>query len=259
MPQTRSWPIWRTAAVAFVCLIVPAAACSQSQSEIEALRKEVASIKAAQAVMQAQLDEIRALLRPPSPIVDVPAGVTVPIAGAPSRGNDRAGLVLVEFTDYECQYCARFKRDAMAQIETEYITPGKLRHVFLSFPLEAIHKSAFKAHEAALCADAQGKFWPMHDWLFANQRALAPANLVAQAQAIGLDAAAFKACLDKGTMTARVRSALELGQRFGVQGTPALFIGTPGAAGEVVVKKAISGAYPFAVFKEAFDAVMAGK
>lgn len=259
MPNPRARSTWRTAAAALACLVIPAAACSQSQSEVEALRKEVAAIKAAQAEMQKQLDAIQALLRPPSPIVNVPPGVTIPIAGAPSRGSAQAGLVLIEFTDYECTYCGRFKRDAMAQIESEYITPGKLRHVLLSYPLEAIHQKAFKAHEAALCADAQGRFWPMHDWLFANQRTLDAANFAAQAQALGMDRAAFASCMDKGTMGEKVRDGLELGNRLGVQGTPALFIGAPGPGDEVTLKKAISGAYPFAVFKEALDAVAAAK
>ena len=235
------------------------AACGQPSGEIEALRKEIASIKATQAEMQKQLDEIKAMLRPQSPIVDVPAGVTVPIAGAPARGEARAGVVLVEFSDYECPFCGRFKRDALAQIETEYIKTGKIRHVFLSFPLEAIHNKAFKAHEAGLCAQVQDKFWPMHERLFGNQRALAPADLLAHARAVGLDEAVFQACLDKGTMTARVRNEQQLGQRIGVQGTPALLIGTPGPGGDVIVKKAISGAHPFSVFKEALDAVLAGR
>jgi protein-disulfide isomerase len=251
--------LWRPAALTLLCLLIPTTACAQSQSEIDALRKEIAEIKATQAEMQKQLDEIKAMLRPKSPIVDVRPGVTVPTSGAPARGAADARVVLVEYSDFECPFCGRFKRDALARIEAEYITPGKVRHVFLSFPLESIHQNALKAHEAALCANEQGKFWPMYDRLFTNQRALAPADLVTHAQAIGLEAPAFKACLEKGTMTARVRAEMELGQRLGVQGTPALLIGTPGPNGEVAVKKAISGAHPFEVFKEALDAVLAGK
>ena len=260
MPQSKSLSVRRSVVLVFLSLVGGAAvACAQPQGEIDALRKEIAAIKATQVEMQKQLDEIKALLRPPSPIVDAPPGMLVPIVNAPVRGSDKAGVVLLEFTDFECPFCARFTREAMAQINAEYIRPGRVRHALLSFPLEAIHKNAFKAHEAALCANAQGKFWPMYDRLFANPKALTPTDLMAHATAAGLDTAAFKACLDQGAMAAQVRSEMQLGQRIGVRGTPALLIGTPDPSGQVVIRKAISGAHPFGVFKEALDAVLAGK
>ncbi|MCX6551217.1 MAG: thioredoxin domain-containing protein [Acidobacteria bacterium] len=236
-----------------------AAACQQKSDEIAALRKDVDAIRSEQAALRKSVDGIAALLKPaqPAAIADAPAGMTIPVTGLPSRGSESAAVVLVEFSDYECQFCGRFARDAYPAIDLEYVQTGKVRHVFRSFPLESIHKNAFKAHEAALCAGEQGKYWPMHDRLFAHQRALAPADLSAYAIAIGLDAAAFEQCQASGRMAGQVRRDVEVGNRLGVQGTPLFLIGTPGATGEVRVLKAIDGAQPYSVFKQAISEVMA--
>src|SRR5207247_198291 len=85
-------------------------------------------------------------------------------------------------------------------------------------PSEAIHGDAFKAAEAAHCAGEQGKYWEMHDRLFANQRALGGAQLPVHAQALGLTAQAFGECLDSGKYAAEIRKDLEDGQKAGVRG-----------------------------------------
>jgi protein-disulfide isomerase len=211
--------------------------------------------------MQKDLDEIKAALKPtpPKAIIDAPPGMTVPIADAPTRGDAGARIVLVEFSDYECPFCGRFVRDSYPSIARDYIQTGKVRHVFRAFPLESIHKNALKAHEATACAGEQGKYWQLHDVLFANQRALTPSDLVQHAATAGLDLAAFRSCLDGGRMTARVRKDIDAGMQLGVQGTPLFLIGTVNPDGQVAVRKGISGAQPYSVFKQAFDDVAAGK
>jgi protein-disulfide isomerase len=255
--------IARHAAVLSCCLLLAAAgpACAQKPDDVAALKAEVAALKAAQDAMRKDLDEIKALLKPAAPktIMEAPPGMTLPIAGAPSKGAAGAPVVLVEFSDYECPFCARFVRDSYPSIDKEFIQTGKVRHVFRAFPLESIHKNALKAHEAAACAGEQGKYWALHDRLFANPKALGPADLVQHAQAAGLDMTAFKGCLDGGRMTAKVRADIDAGMQIGVQGTPLFLIGTVGADGQLAVKKGISGAQPFAVFKQAFEDVAAGK
>ncbi len=244
-----------------VVLGASAPAAAQTPAEIAALRKDVDALKAGQAALQKQLDEIKAMLRPApqDPIINVTQDVSVPIADSPVRGAASAGVVLVEFSDYECPFCGRFANDALPQIDRDYIQTGKIRHVFRDFPLESIHKNAFKASEAAACAGQQGKYWQMHMQLFANQKALTPPDLVRHAQSVGLDAAAFQQCLNFGKMAARVRQDVELGQKMGISGTPMILIGRPAANGEVKIRKVISGAMPFSVFKQAIDDVLAGK
>jgi protein-disulfide isomerase len=236
-------------------------ACAQSQADIDAMKKDIAALKAGQDALRKELADIKALLKPEEPqaIVDVDAGTTVPLGGAQIRGLPGAGVVLLEFSDYECPFCARFARDTLPQIASAYIDTGKVRHAFRAFPLEAIHKNAFKAHEAALCAADQGKFWPLHLLFFNNTRALAPADLAKHAETVGLDLAAFNKCVQSGAKATAVRADVDAGTAIGVRGTPLFLIGTPGANGELTVRKAISGAHPFPVFQQAIDAVLAGK
>ena len=80
------------------------------------------------------------------------------LADASVKGNPDAPVILVEFTDYECSFCARYVKETYPQIERDYIATGKVKYVFRNFPLESIHKQSFKAHEAATCAAEQGKF-----------------------------------------------------------------------------------------------------
>lgn len=236
-------------------------ACAQSQAEIESLKKEVAALKAGQDSLRKELAEIKAMLRPAEsePIVDAPPDMTVPLAGAQIRGAAGANVVLLEFSDYECPFCARFAQESLPQIASTYIDTGKVRHAFRAFPLEAIHKNAFKAHEAALCAGDQGKFWPLHLLFFNNTRALGSADLVKHAETVGLDIAAFSRCVASGNKAAAVRADVTAGTQIGVQGTPLFLIGTTEPNGDLRIRKAISGAQPFAVFQRAIDDVLAGK
>jgi len=87
-----------------------------------------------------------------------------------------------------------------------------------------MHKNAFKAAEATRCAQDQGKFWEMHDRLFADQQKIAPEDLVEHAKALGMDDAGFKKCLDEGTYAAAIRKDMAEGQKAGVTGTPTVFL-----------------------------------
>jgi len=138
------------------------------------------------------------------------------------------------------------------------VKTGKLRYVVRDFPLEAIHPEAFKAAEAAHCGGDQGKYWEMHERLFANQRALAPGDLPGHAGSVGLDVAKFQQCLESGKHAARVRQNLADGQKAGVRGTPTFFLGVAeGGTGKVDVLRVIRGAQQFAAFKSAVDAALA--
>lgn len=262
MSPVRSVPSRSLAVLlAAVLLTACAPASAQKPDDLATLRKDLEALRAAQAAMQKDLEEIKAALRPAprDPIMEAPPGMTVPLADAPSRGDAAAPVVMVEFSDYECQFCGRFARDSFPSIDREFIKTGKVRHVFRAFPLESIHKQAFKAHEAAACAGSQGKYWQMHDRLFANQRALGPDDLLSHAAAAGLDMTAFRGCLDAGTMAAKVRRDIDAGMQLGIQGTPLFLIGRLGPGGDLTVLKGISGAQPFSVFKQAFEAVAGGK
>jgi protein-disulfide isomerase len=149
-------------------------------------------------------------------------------AQAPSLGDPKSRLTITVFTDFQCPFCWRFaaRLESLAQLY-----PGQVRIEVRNFPL-AFHTGAELAAEAALAANEQGKFWPMHDELFANQNTLDREHLRAMAGKLGLDVARFDQALDDGHERARVQSDMELGKRVGVRGVPATVIGdelVPGA------------------------------
>ncbi len=128
----------------------------------------------------------------------------------------------------------------------------------MDFPLESIHKNAFKAAQAAGCAGEQGKFWEMHDRLFANQNTLDQWN--AHAEAIGLDVAKFNGCMDAGRPDAEIRRDIAEGQKAGVTGTPAFLLAyTDPKSSRVRTEVRLTGAQPFAAFKAAIDKLLASE
>jgi len=132
-----------------------------------------------------------------------------------------------------------------------------VKYLFFDFPLESIHKNALKAAEASRCAGDHGKYWEMHDQLFANSTALEMIDLARYATALNLDLIKFQECLDGGKYANEVRKDMSEGQRTGVRGTPTFFIGIS-EAGETNIKvlKVIRGAKPYIEFKGAFDSLL---
>jgi protein-disulfide isomerase len=139
---------------------------------------------------------------------------------APDFGPKDAKVTIVEFSDFQCPYCTK-AADAVKEIKKKY--GDKVRFVFRQFPLD-FHKQAHGASQAALAAHAQGKFWPYHDLLFANQSALQPEDLEKYAKQVGLNLTAFKNAMKDKTFTKAVDADLALGQEVGVQGTPSMFL-----------------------------------
>ena len=140
----------------------------------------------------------------------------------------------------------------MPQIEKEYIATGKIKYVLMDLPLESIHPLAFKGAEAANCAGEQGKYWEMHDRLFSNQQTLSAWNT--HAQAVGLDAARFEACLASGRQAAEIRSDAAQSRAAGINGTPGFALGFTDASGsKLKVEGLFTGAHPFATFKAQID------
>jgi protein-disulfide isomerase len=164
---------------------------------------------------------------------------------SPAKGPKSAPLTVIVFSDFQCPFCQRVE-PTLTQMEKEY--EGKIRMVWKNYPLP-FHQNAMPAAEAALAADAQGKFWPMHDKLFANNTALDRPNLEKYAQELGLNMAKFKADLDSGKFKGVIEAEAKEGSALGVTGTPAVFING----------RKISGAYPFDTFKKIADEELAKK
>jgi protein-disulfide isomerase len=175
-----------------------------------------------------------------------PAPVTagsLDLSGVPIRGDANAPVTIVEFSDFQCGFCYRVN-PTLAQLLDRY--QGKVRLLFKHSPIEG-HTAAPLAHRAAYAAQQQGKFWEMHDRIFANQRAMDREALLAHASALGLDLARFTADLD----SPRAQAVLDRDQaeaaKVGVDGTPTFFVnGTP-----------LVGAQPLEAFTAAVDKALA--
>jgi len=161
----------------------------------------------------------------------------------PVLGEDNAPVTIIEFSDFQCPYCARFREQTFDQIKENYIDTGKVKFVYRDFPLSSIHPMAQKAAEASECADEQGKFWEYHDKIFAGQSSLSIDNLKQWANDLGLDTAKFNSCLDSGKYESEVKNDLSDGSAAGGRGTPYFLVGNT----------ALSGAYPFDSFKQAIE------
>jgi protein-disulfide isomerase len=173
-----------------------------------------------------------------------PPRVTVAATG-PARGPDNAPITIVEFSDFQCPFCSR-GRETMEQVMKAY--DGKVKFVFRDFPL-SFHEHAQKAAEAGHCADEQGKFWQMHDWMFTHQGNLEVADLGNAAKDLGMDKAKFDECVSSGKFAKAVAENQQAGSEAGVSGTPAFFVNGV----------MINGAQPFDKFKEIIDAELAKK
>ncbi len=233
---------------------------AQSADDVQSLRKELDEIKKGQAAIQSALQEIKTLLRGRPPAPSEPQDVVLDIKGDPFKGQANATVTLVEFSDYQCPFCSRHVRETMPGLERDYIATGKVKYVFRNFPIDSIHPLAFTAAEAALCAGEQGRYWEMHGRLFAEQNALKPQDLPKHASALALDQPRFQQCLDSDRHAAQIRKDVDAGQRAGVKGTPSFFIAlTEPNDGPVKSIQIIRGAQPYAAFRAAIDAVLAGR
>ena len=235
---------------------------AQATTDLQAVLKELQAIRQAQAAIQKELAELKVLVqaRPAAaPAAPRPAAVgqTVNIAGSAFKGRADAPLTIVEFSDFQCPFCGRHFTQTMPQMIQEYIDTGKLKYVFRHFPLESIHPLAFKASEAAECANDQKQFWPMHDRLFGNPKLLAPTELPGHAKALGLNVAEFDQCLAAAKHTPKIRKDMAEGQSLGVTGTPAFALGrTQPGSQTIKVEIYTSGAKAYAAFKQDFDRLL---
>ena len=140
---------------------------------------------------------------------------------SPTMGKAGAPVTLVEFSDFQCPFCHRFA-PILKQVHDKY--GDKVQIVYRQYPIPSLHPFAFKAAEASLCANDQGKFWEFHDSMFSEQNKLGVADLKDKAARMGMDRKKFEQCLDTGRYTEQVQKDMADGSKIGVTGTPAVFI-----------------------------------
>jgi len=195
-----------------------------------------------------------------SPVAPAPANsspLPVPpepmsLEGLALDGNQAAHVVVVEFADFQCPFCRQFSQVTLPILRSEYIAPGKILFGFHQLPLN-IHPSAMLAAEAAECARHDGKFWEMHDLLFADRSTLSFDQMVSHGQQAGLNVARFEECLKTQETESAVRTLATKADAFGILGTPTFFIGRIRPDGRAVIVDALSGARSADSFRAIID------
>ena len=173
----------------------------------------------------------------------------------PIIGNPDAPITIIEFSDFQCPFCARFHIQTLPTIMEEYIEKDTVKLVFRDFPIQSIHPNAVPASVAAECANEQGKFKQMHDILFEKQNEWSNLETVyaielfnQYSEQINLEQEQFSSCLSTAKYVKEIQNDLNDGRTYGVTGTPGFFIGNQ-EMGFVELK----GAQPFESFKKVID------
>lgn len=166
------------------------------------------------------------------------------------QGPDTA-MWVVMISDFQCPYCKQWHDSSMKRVERDYIAPGKIKFAYLHLPLSSIHRHARTEAEAAMCASAQGKFWPYSEALFAAQPTVGAMESVEPlvtriARELKLNEPEFAKCRKGDAVRALVNNDIEQATRSGVQSTPSFIIGD----------FLVQGALPYADFRKAIDTAL---
>lgn len=171
-----------------------------------------------------------------------------------AKGSQSAPVTVYEMSDFQCPYCRRFALETFPTIEKEYIAPGKVRWVFVNFPLTSIHSNAVAAAATAVCAARQGAFWPMHDLIYLYQETWAPLKepgpfFVSLADSVGISKPKLVECVKSPATEDEIRYEAVGAERAGATSTPTFYI-----EGGLM-----PGAHPLPVFRQVFDSILAIK
>jgi protein-disulfide isomerase len=171
-----------------------------------------------------------------------------------AKGSASAPITVYEMSDFQCPYCRRFALETFPVIEKEYISTGKVRWIFINFPLVSIHDNAVAAASTAVCASRQGAFWPMHDLIYLYQETWAPLKepgpfFVSLADSVGISKPKLVECVKSSATEDEIRYEAVGAERAGASSTPTFYI-----EGGLM-----PGAHPLPVFRQVFDSIIAIK
>ena len=188
---------------------------------------------------------------PPAGVAAVADTDGVASRSARTMGSDSAPVTIYEMSDFQCPFCRRHALETLPLLEAEYVRTGKVRYVFINYPITELHPNAVPTAEVALCAARQGKFWELHHLLFESQATWAkledPATrLLELAAETGLDRAKTLECLKDPEIRAAVAFEAQGSARAGATATPSFYI-----EGGLLV-----GAQPITVFRPILDSIV---
>jgi protein-disulfide isomerase len=182
-----------------------------------------------------------------------PPAEPVSLDGMHLRGSARAAVALIVFSDFQCPFCRSFARNVLPEIARRYVPGGRVMIAFSDFPLVSIHPAALRRAVIAECAGRQGRFWEVHDALFARQtEPFVETNAVQ-----GLDASALGQCV-ASTGEPAVRARLAKAEALGVRSTPTIFVGKMDARG-VKVTDVILGVQSTDSLSQVVDRLLRGR
>ncbi|HQR48863.1 MAG TPA: DsbA family protein [Steroidobacteraceae bacterium] len=168
-------------------------------------------------------------------------------------GDPQAPVSIIEYSDLQCPFCARFARETFPRIKSEYIDTGKVRYAVADFPLP-MHPQAVPAAIALRCAGEQGQFWTYREQLYKDQMLLVPSLYELMAQQLGLDVTRFNDCRNDPQQRAAVEAAYQYGARNKIASTPTFVVGRVVDGQDRI--EVIEGAKPIDVFRKTIDALL---
>jgi len=225
------------------------------------IQQQLDELRAGQAELRAELEEIKRLLQSPAVRTNVGNKPTVPVVdsvnvrGEPFRGTNAARVAIIEYSDFGCSFCGKYARQVFPHLDGDYIKTGKLRYYFRDLPEPNETNSWFKAR-AARCAGDQGKFWELHDLLF-NAQSSSEKDVRALSQTLGLDIESFNACLSTEKYLINIQRSVAGAKRLGIYGTPAFLVGAMSEDGDFVkVKQVLIGAENYEQLRTILDELL---
>ena len=228
----------------------------------ESLQIQINALREGQEKLQRDLDELKALLKERPPRVETAAMakpldlVTVNVTGEPFKGSASARVAILEYSDFDCSFCATYATQIYPLLDHAYIQAGKVKYFFRDFPGPDHPGALFKA-KVARCAGDQDRFWEAHDHLFRNQKPLDGPGMGLFIQNLRLDEARFRACISSNQYIEAIQRSANTATRMRINGTPAFLLGTLSEDGSfLTAKKIFLGAESYGQFREALDTLL---
>jgi protein-disulfide isomerase len=223
----------------------------EMREDINQLRQDAAAVKS----LDTRISALEAVARKAGNSGDVAAPVREVLFGdAVPQGLAGAKVAVVEFTDFECPFCARHHHEVFPELKKAFIDTGRIRYYVRNYPL-SFHASARPAAIAAFCAGKAGKFWEMHEELFSKAGALRADSYREAASAVGINPKRFSECVEDPASSQRLDAEVQYANGLGVSGTPKFFIGR--IEGKKIVDVIqVTGARPLSTFSAAIQSLL---
>jgi protein-disulfide isomerase len=262
---------WATIVLGFIGVIGGSAVRAQDSQKPDAepspatLQQQIDELRKNQEAILKELGEIKRSLGQKATRNDVlakpelPRLVSLNVHGERFRGDGKARIAMVEYSDFDCSFCAKYAKEIYPHIDRDYIQSGKIKYFFRDLPPPGETNALLKARTAR-CAGEQDKFWELHDLLFTEPAAPLDEKLSLQAQALGLDLEKLNQCLASGRYVENIERSASGARQLGIHGTPAFVVGTLSEDGDFLRSTNILvGGENYTALKSVLDHLLAAK